>query len=121
MRAPSDRLPAIRAAHFRDCRDHLGQLSRGSTVPEIETFLFELEEGQLCPVPVRSRYGFHVLRVERRVNGRPLPFDTVDKKIAEYLEERVWRQAVRQYIELLVGAAEIKGIELRGSTSPLIQ
>ena len=100
---------------------NLGQLSRGSTVPEVETFLFELEEGQLCPVPVRSRYGFHVLRVERRVNGRPLPFETVRKKIGEYLEERVWRQAVRQYIELLVGAAEINGIELRGSTSPLIQ
>jgi peptidyl-prolyl cis-trans isomerase C len=100
---------------------NLGQLSRGSTVPEVDTFLFELEEGQLCPVPVRSRYGFHVLRVERRVEGRTLPFEAVHKKIADYLEDRVWRQAVRQYIELLIGAADIRGIDLKGSASPLVQ
>jgi peptidyl-prolyl cis-trans isomerase C len=100
---------------------NLGQLSRGSTVPELDTFLFELEEGQLCTVPVRSRYGFHVLRVERRVDGRTLPFETVHKNIADYLEDRVWRQAVRQYIELLIGAADIGGIDLKGSASPLVQ
>ena len=100
---------------------NLGQLSRGSTVPEVETFLFELDEGQLCPVPVRSRYGFHVLRVDRRVNGRLLPFEAVQQKIADFLEERVWRQAVRQYLQLLIGAAEIRGIDLKGSVPPLVQ
>jgi peptidyl-prolyl cis-trans isomerase C len=100
---------------------NLGQLSRGSTVPEVATFLFELEAGQLCPVPVRSRYGFHVLRVERRINGRTLPFEAVHRKIADYLEERVWRRAVRQYIELLIGATDIRGIDLKGSASPLVQ
>jgi peptidyl-prolyl cis-trans isomerase C len=99
----------------------LGQLSRGSIIPELEPFLFELEQGQLCPVPIRSRYGFHVLRVERRVNGQQLPFQAVHRKIADYLEERVWRQAIRQYIELLVGAADINGIALQGSSSVLIQ
>jgi peptidyl-prolyl cis-trans isomerase C len=100
---------------------NLGQLSRGSTVPELETFLFQLEEGQLCPVPIRSRYGFHVLRVDRRVVGRPLPFEAAHRKIADYLEERVWRRAVHQYIELLVGAAEIEGISLQGASSLLVQ
>jgi peptidyl-prolyl cis-trans isomerase C len=100
---------------------NLGQLSRGSTVPEVETFLYQLEEGQLCPVPVRSRYGYHVLIVDRRIDGRLLPFEAVHKKIAEYLEERVWRQAVRQYVELLVGSADIQGIDLKGSASPLVQ
>jgi peptidyl-prolyl cis-trans isomerase C len=99
----------------------LGQLTRGSTVPEIETFLFELEPGQLCPIPVRSRYGFHVLQVQQRVDGKPLPFQSVQEKIASYLEERVWRQAVRQYIRVLIGAADITGIELEGASSPLVQ
>jgi peptidyl-prolyl cis-trans isomerase C len=100
---------------------NLGQTSRGSTVPEVETFLFQLEEGQLCPVPVPSRYGFHVLIVDRRIGGRLLPFEAVHRKIAEYLEDRVWRQAVRQYVELLIGSADIKGIDLKGSISPLVQ
>jgi peptidyl-prolyl cis-trans isomerase C len=99
----------------------LGQLTRGSTVPELETFLFELEPGQLCPVPIRSRYGFHVLEVQQRVEGKTLPFETVQKRIADYLEERVWRRAVHQYIRLLVGASSITGIELKGFSSPLVQ
>jgi peptidyl-prolyl cis-trans isomerase C len=99
----------------------LGQLTRGSTVPELETFLFALEPGQLCPVPVRSRYGFHVLELQHRVEGKTLPFDAVQEKIADYLEERVWRQAVHQYIQLLVGGSKITGIELKGTSSPLIQ
>jgi peptidyl-prolyl cis-trans isomerase C len=61
------------------------------------------------------------LRVERRVCGQPLPFEAVHEKIADYLDDRVWRQAVRQYVGLLIGAADIKGVELQGSVSPLVQ
>jgi peptidyl-prolyl cis-trans isomerase C len=120
-----DRFPEL-ARELSACRSSkqggsLGQVTRGSTVPEVETFLFELEQGQLCPVPVRSRYGFHVLEVLRRVEGKTLPFEAVQKKIADYLEERVWRQAVHQYIQLLVGSSEITGMELKGVSSPLVQ
>jgi hypothetical protein len=45
----------------------------------------------------------------------------VQKKIVDYLEERVWRQAVRQYIELLVADANITGIALKGASSTLVQ
>jgi peptidyl-prolyl cis-trans isomerase C len=100
---------------------NLGQITRGQTVPEFETFLFNLEEGQICPVPVKTRFGYHVLRLDRRVEGRQLPFDVVRDKIADYLREHVWRRAVSQYLQLLVGQAEIRGIELNGATTPLVQ
>jgi peptidyl-prolyl cis-trans isomerase C len=41
-----------------------------------------------------------------------LPFEAVQEKIAEYLEESAWRVAVRQYIQLLVGRSKITGIVL---------
>jgi len=100
---------------------NLGQITRGSTVPEVETFLLQLEPGQLCPVPIRSRFGYHVLRLERRVDGRQLPFEAARERIAAYLEERVWRQAVRQYISILAASAEIRGVDLGAATSPLVQ
>jgi peptidyl-prolyl cis-trans isomerase C len=100
---------------------NLGQITRGQTVPEFETFLFNLEEGQICPVPVKTRFGDHVLRLDRRVEGRQLPFDVVRDRIADYLREHVWRRAVSQYLQLLVGQAEIRGIELNGATTPLVQ
>jgi peptidyl-prolyl cis-trans isomerase C len=100
---------------------NLGQITRGQTVPEFETFLFNLEPGQICPVPVKTRFGYHVLRLDRRIDGRQLPFEAVRDRIAEYLREHVWRRAVNQYLQLLVGQAEIRGIEIRGASTPLVQ
>ena len=99
----------------------LGQVARGDTVAEFETFLVNLEEGQLCPVPVKSRYGVHVLRLDKRIEGRLLPFEAVRDRIAGYLQESSWRRGVAQYIKLLAGNASIEGIDLDGATSPLVQ
>ncbi len=100
---------------------NLGQVSRGQTVPEFETFLFNLEPGQLCPVPVKTHYGVHVLRLDRRIDGRDLPFEQVRDRIAEYLVEASWRRGVTQYVRLLAGQAEIRGVALDGTGSPLVQ
>lgn len=99
----------------------LGQVSKGQTVPEFETFLYNLEDGQLCPVPVKTRYGVHVLRLDRRIPGRDLPFEHVRERIAEYLAEASWRRGVAQYIRLLAGQADIRGIDIGGTGSPLVQ
>jgi len=100
---------------------NLGQVSRGQTVPEFETFLFELEDGQLCPVPVMSRYGAHVLRLDRKIEGLALPFEAVYEKIAAYLEEASWRTAVAQYVRVLAGQADVKGVDLGAVGTPLVQ
>lgn len=99
----------------------LGQVSRGDTVPEVETFLVALEAGQLCPVPVKSRYGVHVLRLDHKIEGRQLPFDAVQQRIADYLQEASWRRALSQFVQLLAGRAEIKGIQFNAASSPLVQ
>lgn len=98
----------------------LGQISQGQTVPEFERQLLRLPEG-LAHQPLESRYGWHVVWVDQRIDGRQLPFEAVRDKIALELEERVWQKAVVQYLETLIGAAEIDGITLRGAESPLLQ
>ncbi|HXT08801.1 MAG TPA: peptidylprolyl isomerase [Roseiarcus sp.] len=99
----------------------LGQIVLGETTPEFETSLVEMEPGQICATPVRTRYGVHVLRLDRKVTGETLPFEAVRARIAAYLEERTWRRAVAQYISLVAGQARIAGFELPGATSPLVQ
>lgn len=86
----------------------LGQVTRGSTVPEFETFLFALEPGQICPVPIRTHYGWHIARLDRRLEGRQLPFEAVRTRIERYLAECSWQEAVRAYISGLVAAARIE-------------
>ena len=100
---------------------NLGQVTRGSTVPEFETFLFNLEDGQLCPVAVESRYGFHVVRLDRKIVGRELPFEIVRDRIAEYLVEAARTRAAHQYIQMIVGRARITGLHLEGASFPLVQ
>jgi len=99
----------------------LGQITRGQTTPEFETFLLALDEGQLCPVPVPTPYGVHVLRLDRRIDGRTLPFEVVAAQIAAYLEDASWRRAASQYVRILIGRAQIAGIALDGAASPLVQ
>ncbi|HEX4892583.1 MAG TPA: peptidylprolyl isomerase [Hyphomicrobiaceae bacterium] len=101
------------ARELSDCTSRqnggdLGQVTRGSTVPEFETFLFALEPGQICPVPIRTRYGWHIARLEHRLDGRQLPFEAVRERIARYLSERSWQEAVRAYIGGLVAVARIE-------------
>lgn len=98
----------------------LGQISRGQTVAEFERQVFTANEG-LLPNPVETRYGFHVVAVDRKIEGKQLPYDAVKDKIAAYLNEKVERKAVAQYIHTLIQAAEIKGFDFAVSDSPLLQ
>lgn len=117
----ADLARAHSACPSREQGGNLGQISQGQTVPEFETFLFSLKEGQLCPVPAPTPFGFHVIQLERKIVGRPLDFDIVQPRIAAYLEAASWSRAVAQYVSLLAGAAKIEGIDLGGADSPLIQ
>lgn len=100
---------------------HLGQIGRGSLVPELESYVFAMQAGETCPVPVPSRYGWHVVRVLARAPIREMPYEAVRARVAEYLTAASWRRAVSQYIALLAGRASIEGLSLRAASSPLVQ
>ncbi len=98
----------------------LGQISKGQTVPEFERQLFRLPLG-LASQPLESRYGFHVVWVDQRIEGQLLPYEAVEGSIRAELNQRVWQVAVAQYLKGLVGEADIQGIILDGAESPLVQ
>jgi len=94
---------------------NLGQLTRGQTTAEFERALLALAPGALCAEPVVSRYGFHIVRLERKHEGRVLPYEAVADRIAAYLRESVRQRASAQYVARLISAARIEGIELAGA------
>ncbi|MEX2517616.1 MAG: peptidylprolyl isomerase [Gammaproteobacteria bacterium] len=98
----------------------LGQISRGQTVPEFEDAIMRLDIG-LAPTPVKTRYGFHVVEILQYIHGEVMSFESVQNKIASYLEETTWRRAVSQYIRLLAAEADIEGIDLDAAQSALVQ
>lgn len=94
----------------------LGQLSRGDLAGEVEAALMALDAGAVAAAPVETRHGWHVVRLDRRIPARVLPFEMVESVIRETLRERAWNAAAARYIEQLAGAASIEGavLSLRG-------
>lgn len=99
---------------------NLGQITKGQTVPEFERQIFAAPEG-LMNTPVESRYGFHLVDVVRRVEGKPLPFEHVKQDIQDYLNTKVKRKTIAQYITTLLSAADIQGFDFGLDGSPLMQ
>ena len=100
---------------------NLGQLARGQCVPEFDEVLFRLGERALATRPVETRFGLHIVQVLRRIDGKLLPFEAVRAQIADYLATAAWQRGIHQYLQLLVGRADIGGVTLDGAATPLVQ
>ena len=91
---------------------HLGQITAGDTVAEFEAALEAMTEGSIAPAPVRSRYGFHLIRLDARAQGAVLPFDRIAAPLRRAMEQRAWAAAARSFVDDLVARADISGIAL---------
>jgi peptidyl-prolyl cis-trans isomerase C len=99
----------------------LGQLLRGDSVPEFELALFDTQDLGIVPRLVNTRFGFHIVRIDRRVEGEQLPFEAVEADIARFLGERVMHKAMQQYVSVLASRARIEGVDLGETNGPLVQ
>jgi peptidyl-prolyl cis-trans isomerase C len=90
-------------------------------VPEFERLVFRLPQGRIAERLLESRFGLHIVQVERRIDGEPLPFEAVEARISEYLSRQSWQRALHQYLKLLAGRADIGGVELEGAANALVQ
>ncbi|HET8802141.1 MAG TPA: peptidylprolyl isomerase [Marinobacter sp.] len=98
----------------------LGQISKGQTVEEFERPVLALQEG-LHPELIESRYGWHLVRVDQRIDGEELPYEYVKPQIRQYLSESVTRRAFRQYLQVLAVETGVEGVDLELPDSPLMQ
>ncbi|HEX7325448.1 MAG TPA: peptidylprolyl isomerase [Rhodanobacteraceae bacterium] len=100
---------------------HLGQVQRGQMVPEFDKAIFETKSTGVLPALVKTRYGFHIVSVDERIEGEQLPYEAVHRKIADHLREKTEERAISQYVQLLAAGANIEGVDLEAATSPLVQ
>jgi peptidyl-prolyl cis-trans isomerase C len=100
---------------------NLGQIARGDTVPEFEQAIFRLGANGILRHLVKTRHGFHIVAVDQSIPGERLSFEAVRERISERLKAGVEERALRQYVSILAGQAEIVGVELVGADTPLVQ
>lgn len=89
----------------------LGELSPGQTVPELDDALKRLPEG-LHDHPLASRYGWHLVQVDQRLEGEALPLEQVIDRVRHTLREQATRRALRHYLLALAEEIGVTGITL---------
>ena len=126
IRADPARLPALARLHS-DCPSrreggHLGQVARGSTVPEFEVALAALRPGEVSGEVIASRYGLHVVQLHAHAPATLPSFESIAEHVAADLRAHSWREGVRQYIAILASRARIEGFAFEGAAAgPLVQ
>jgi len=99
----------------------LGWLTPADCAPEFARELFGHVEVGVLPRLVHSRFGLHVVEVLAREGGVAQGFEAVRGAVANSLHQQGFVTALRQYLQLLAGAAAIEGVDLEGAATPLVQ
>jgi len=99
----------------------LGWLTRADCAPEFAREIFGSQEVGVLARLVHSRFGLHVVEVCEREAARPAAFDDVRASVALLLRQQAWVNALRQYLQVLAGGAELEGVDINGADTPLVQ
>jgi len=99
----------------------LGWLNAEDCAPEFARELFGRSEVGVLPRLVHSRFGLHVVEVLAREPGQAQSFEAVRGAVANSLRQQTFVTALRQYLSLLAGQADIRGIDLDAADTPLVQ
>lgn len=103
----------------------LGLLMQTQLPGALGDAVFSMEEGDIRG-PVRTTFGFHVIRLDQIVQGGPLPFEQVRAELERDLQldkvEASYQSAERELSDALFDAADLSalaatvGLELKTST-----
>lgn len=99
----------------------LGWLTSEDCAPELVRELFGKPEIGVLPRLVHSRFGLHVVEVLAREPGVVPAFEAVKSAVAQALRQQTFTTALRQYLQLLAGQAQVEGVDLEASATPLVQ
>ncbi|KFA91097.1 peptidylprolyl isomerase [Archangium violaceum] len=85
----------------------LGFFRRGVMVPAFERVAFTLKEGEVSE-PVRTQFGWHVLKVEERRAVDVPPFEQVKAELENRLKMQKTEKFVEQYVQELRQKASVE-------------
>jgi len=83
----------------------LGYFAKGRMVPEFEEVAFALDKGAYTKTPVKTQFGFHVIKVEDKRDAPPPPYEQVEPQV---------RQLVMRdkYLALIAKAKTAQKVEI---------
>ncbi|UPY37576.1 peptidylprolyl isomerase [Sediminicoccus sp. KRV36] len=95
----------------------LGFFRRGDMVPEFATAAFALQPGQVSPAPVRTQFGWHVIKLEERRSSTGPSFE--DSR--DTLRQTVLEEEVQAAVQRIRATTRIERVEPPAPPAPAIQ
>lgn len=92
----------------------LGFFTRMDMVPDFADAAFALQPGEITPAPVRTQFGWHVIRVEERRTSRGPDFETA----RDTLRQRMIEEEVNAAVERVRGTVQIERVEAPAAPAP---
>jgi peptidyl-prolyl cis-trans isomerase C len=94
----------------------LGWFTRDRMVPEFGDAAFKLKKGEISE-PVKSQFGWHIIKVEERRRATARPFDDVKQEI----REAMLQEEVTAVVQRIRGAAQVERLDQPPANSLLNQ
>jgi peptidyl-prolyl cis-trans isomerase C len=88
----------------------LGFFTKGTMVPAFAKAAFDMKPGETSKAPVKTDFGYHIIKVEERRKAAPIPMDKVRPQIEAGLGEEV----ANEYVDGLRKKAKIERFDLEG-------
>lgn len=85
----------------------LGTFTKGQMVKEFEDAVFNGEVGKVTE-PVKTQFGYHIIKVNEKNEGRDLDFDEVKDKIAEKVRRQKEQELYSKKISELKDKYQVK-------------
>ena len=95
----------------------LGTVSAGRLEPALDAALWSTPEGGVSD-PIRTFKGIYLLKVDRFVASRPIPYEQARKQLRANLEEELSRQLVEDWLASLRADAEIEILDASLASPP---
>lgn len=84
----------------------LGYFSQGEKPPEFDQ-VFSMEVGAISDV-IKSPYGYHIFKLEEKVEPREIPFEEAKPKILQELGQKKGEEKYQKWLKDVKGKAKIK-------------
>jgi parvulin-like peptidyl-prolyl isomerase len=84
----------------------LGYFSQGERPAEFD-HVFTMEVGSISEV-IKSPYGYHLFKLEEKIQPRQLPFEEVKAKIIQELRQKKGEEEYQRWIKELKGKTKVK-------------
>ena len=79
----------------------LGEFGRGQMVAEFDTAVFAMAEGEISASPVKTQFGYHLIKLNAKKEAAPMEYDAIKDEIKDALLNEKRRAAYTSKINQL--------------------